>query len=120
MATYETIEAEIKVLYLLRPHLKTNTDQVKTMALLWLEDLVEVPDDVFIEAVKVVRKRTKFFPTTCEVLEAAREVEAARFRPQPLRLPAHDTQAAREEQQAKNVARARAFARRIGEGKRIQ
>lgn len=123
MATYETIEAEIKALYMLRPHLKINVDQVKTIALLWLEDLEEMPDEVFIEAVKVARRGTKFFPTTCEVLEAARKIEAARYKPPRLGLPACNTDDEREAQRQRNVEgceRMKALLAKVSEGKRIQ
>jgi len=49
-------------------------DEMKVLTDLWLEDLGGLNPDLFLEAVKLHRQRSQFFPSTAEILKTYGEI----------------------------------------------
>ena len=66
------------------PNPKSN-DDLEILSALWMEDLGHISEEMFLKAIKLYRKTSKFFPTIADILEAYSEV--VRNIPKPIALP---------------------------------
>jgi len=62
-------------------------EELAVLADIWAEDLGHLSGGDFINAVKVARKRSRFFPVPADILEAHKELMA--HRPERPALPNH-------------------------------
>jgi len=66
------------------PNPKTQ-DELQILSNLWLEDFSHIAEEIFLEAIKLHRRRSRFFPTIADVLELYQEV--VRNTHKPIALP---------------------------------
>ena len=82
--TRKTIAQELLKLSANYPNQKSN-DDLQVLASLWLEDFSHIAEEIFLEAIRLHRQRSRFFPVIAEILELYAEV--VRNIPKPVALP---------------------------------
>jgi len=92
--THKTITTEILKLSANYPNPKTN-DELQILANLWLEDFSHISTEIFLEAIKLHRRNSKYFPTIADILSAYQEV--IRNKPKPISLPSQSVVMTEEE-----------------------
>ena len=76
----KTIAKELTKLSLCYPSSKQTNEEIVIMSGLWLESLVNVSPDVFVDACRLHREQSHWFPTLVEILDRVKDVWAARER----------------------------------------
>lgn len=67
MANQEEIYQELVKLSIAYPAAKRGADEIQILQEMWIEDLEDVSDQEFKEAIKIIRKQNEFFPTSAQV-----------------------------------------------------
>lgn len=95
------------------PNPKTE-DELQILANLWLEDFSHISEEIFLEAIKLHRRRSRFFPTIADVLECYQDV--VRNTPKPMALPEPMNEPSEEDlaEQKRLVAEFRSKRKNIG------
>lgn len=70
----QTIKKEIAKLSVCYPQAKRTVEEIEILTDIWFEDFGNISDDVFIEAVKLHRQRSEFFPTGADILKCCKEI----------------------------------------------
>ena len=71
---------ELSKLSLCYPATKYSSDEIKIMAEMWIESFVNISADVFIDACRLHREGSLWFPTIKEILERCQDVWNTRHR----------------------------------------
>ena len=71
---------ELTKLSLCYPATKYSSDEVRIMAGMWVESFENISDDVFVDACRLHREGSHWFPTVKEILDRCKDVWAARQR----------------------------------------
>ena len=69
-----TIKKELAKLSLCYPMAKRTADEIELLTDIWFEDLENISVNVFLEAVKLHRQRSEYFPTQAEILKISNEI----------------------------------------------
>ena len=62
------------------PTTKHSADEIEVIAEMWVESLVDISPDVFVDACRLHREQSYWFPTLVEVLDRCKDVWAQRER----------------------------------------
>jgi hypothetical protein len=97
MAHKKTIRLELDRLAICFPYPERGEDEILELTEIWAEDLEDISDDVLKQAIKQVRRGSRFFPTVADVRSAAADVMSQVQPTQQTQLPEKPKQLSREE-----------------------
>ena len=84
------------------------------MSDLWIEDFSHISEEIFLEAIKLYRMQSKFFPTIADILECYSEVIVNIPKPTALEEPRIELTPEEEIERKQLIADFKAKKRKIG------
>lgn len=81
---------------------------------IWLEDFSHISEEIFLEAIKLHRRQSKFFPTVADILECYQEVVRNIPKPIALEEPHIELTEGEEIERKQMIAEFKAKKRKIG------
>ena len=120
MPSKKILKQELTKLSINYPAAKRGADEVDVLVDVWADDLEDLGDAEFKDAVKQARKHSTFFPTSADVLKHAEEM---RSKPQQhsgaTELPQTPSRISEEERE-RNKQRAREIREKVAASSRLQ